>query len=195
MDDRIIGHRQTQLDVPIDDVALGGTALMSEQASQAQVSALQSELAEMRDRWIRAEAETLNVRARSRKDVDDAKQYGIQKFATDAVEAAENLRRGLDSVPDPTSGKGSLEQLHDGVAGIERSFLAMLGRNGIKRDDPTGSAYDPASQQAMGEEESSAHPPGTVLRSLTSTWTLNGRLLRPALVVVAKRCIAKNTAA
>lgn len=155
-------------------------------ADRAQVAALKHALTEMRDRWMRAEAETANVRARARKDVDDAKHYGTQKFAADAVEAAENLRRGLNSVAHLTSGHGPLAQLHDGVVGVERSFLAMLGRNGIERHDPTGKAFDAATQQAMAEEESSAQPPGTVMRALTSTWTLNGRLLRPTMVVVAK---------
>lgn len=156
------------------------------QACREQVAALKSELIEIRDRWMRAEAETANVRARARKDVDDARQYGTQKFAADAAEAAENLRRGLDSVPHLTSGHGPLAQLHDGFVGIERSFVAMLGRNGIKRHDPTGEAFDAATQQAMAEEETSAQAPGTVIRALTSTWTLNGRLLRAAMVIVAK---------
>jgi molecular chaperone GrpE len=189
MNDGVSEQRNIYSDLPSGDV--GGpeitiTAEQAMQASRAQVATLEVDLAEMRDRWMRAEAETANVKARAKKDVDDAKQYGTQKFAADAVEAAENLRRGLDSVPHLTSGQAALAQLHDGFVGVERSFVAMLGRNGIKRHDPTGHAFDAATQQAMASEESSAHSPGTVMRALTSTWTLNGRLLRPAMVVVSK---------
>lgn len=154
------------------------------QASHAHIAALQMQLSEMRDRWMRAEAETANVRMRARKD---ARQFAIQKFATDAVEAAENLRRGLDSVPVAFKAEhGIVAQLRDGFAGVERSFVALLERNGVKGADPTGSPFDPDSQQAVAAQETSVHPPGTVMRALTSTWTLNGRLLRPAMVVVAK---------
>ena len=79
-----------------------------------------------------------------------------------------------------------LTRLRDGFAGVERSFIALLERNGIKREDPTGALFDPNLHQAMAEQESEAHPPGTVMHAWTSGWTLNGRLLRPAMVVLAK---------
>jgi molecular chaperone GrpE len=162
------------------------------QACQGQVAELEVALTEMRDRWMRAEAETANIRSRARKDVDDARQYGTQKLAADVVEAAENLRRGLQSIPDASSRHGLVERLYDGFVGVERSFVAMLERNGIKRHDPTGTAFDAASQQAMAEQETSLQPAGTVVQALTSTWTLNGRLLRPAMVVVAKPSVPRD---
>jgi molecular chaperone GrpE len=189
MDDSIGDQRNACSDLCSGDAGEADITLTAEQAlhaSRAEVAALKADIAEIRDRWMRSEAEAANVRARAKKDVDDARQYGIQKFAADAVGAAENLRRGLDSVPHLASDHGPLVQLHDGFAGIERNFVAMLGRNGIKRHDPTGEAFDAATQQAMAEEETSAQPSGTVMRALTSTWTLNGRLLRPAMVIVAK---------
>ena len=67
------------------------------QAAQERIAALEAELAEMKERWMRSEAENANVRSRARKDVDDTRQYAVQKFATDVVEAAENLKRGIDS--------------------------------------------------------------------------------------------------
>lgn len=157
------------------------------QAATDRISALEEELAEMRDRWMRAEAETANVRARARREVDETRQYAVQKFAADVVEAAENLRRGLDSLPQPAPGEPEIvTRLRDGLAGVERSFLSVLERNGIRREDPTGAAFDPNLHQAMGEQESSLHAPGTVVQAWTPAWTLNGRLLRPAMVVVAK---------
>lgn len=153
----------------------------------AGIAALRAELAEMRDRWLRSEAEIANVRARARRDVDETRQYAVQKFARDVVEAAENLKRGLDSIPPPHDGEPEIvAKLRDGFAGVERSFVALLERNGIRREDPTGAAFDANLHQAMAEQESAEHPPGTVIHAWTAGWTLNGRLLRPAMVVVAK---------
>ena len=157
------------------------------QAATARIAELEAELAELKDRWVRAEAETANVRARSRREIDETRQYAVQKFAADVAEAAENLRRGLDAVPAPHENEPEIvARLREGFAGVERSFLALLERNGIKREDPTGQRFDPNLHQAMAEQESAAHPPGTVMHAWTQGWTLNGRLLRPAMVVVAK---------
>ena len=158
------------------------------QAASARIAELEAELAEMKDRWVRAEAETANVRARTRREVDETRQYAVQKFAADVAEAAENLqpRASMPSRP-PAAGEPEIVgQLREGFAGVERSFLALLERNGIMREDPTGARFDPNLHQAMAEQESAAHPPGTVIQAWTQGWTLNGRLLRPAMVVVAK---------
>jgi len=157
------------------------------QAATSRIAELEAELAEMKDRWVRAEAETSNVRARTRREVDETRQYAVQKFATDVAEAADNLRRGLDAIPPGNADEPEIiTRLRDGFAGVERSFLSLLERNGIKREDPTGQKFDPNLHQAMAEQESAAHPPGTVMHAWTQGWTLNGRLLRPAMVVVAK---------
>ncbi len=152
------------------------------------VEQLQRERDDMRDRWMRAEAEIANVRARAKRDVDDTRQYAVQKFATDVVEAAENLRRGLASLPPHAEGEPAIvTKFRDGLLGVERSFVGILERHGIKSTDPTGQPYDANLHQAMSEEPSTEHPPGTVVQAWTQAWTLNGRLLKPAMVVVAKR--------
>ncbi len=156
------------------------------QAATDRITALEAELADTKERWMRAEAENANVRARARKDVDDTRQYAVQKFATDVVEAAENLRRGIVSLPQGDDLPDILIKVRDGLEGVDRSFVGTLERNGIKRDDPVGQPFDPNLHQAMAEQESDAYPPGTVLQAWSSAWTLNGRLLRPAMVVVAK---------
>ena len=171
------------------DTALSDTAADAAAAAspQERIAALEAELAEMRDRWMRAEAETANVRARARREAEDARQFAVQKFATDVVEAAENLRRGLDSLPAHDGGENALiTKMREGFEGVERSFIGLLERNGIVRVDPTGALFDANLHQAMAEEVTEAHPPGTVVRAWSHGWTLNGRLLRPAMVVVAK---------
>ena len=156
-------------------------------AATARIAELEAELAEMKDRWMRAEAETSNVRARGRRETDDARQYAVQKFATDIVEAAENLKRGIDALPPASEGEPDiLVKVRDGLAGIERHFTGILERNGIRKGDPIGQAFDANLHQAMAERETASHPPGTVLEAWTGCWTLNGRLLKPAMVLVAK---------
>jgi molecular chaperone GrpE len=175
---------------PPADAANQNTTLSPEdlmQAATARIAALEAEVGELKDRWIRSEAEIANVRTRARREVDETRQYAVQKFATDVVEAAENLRRGIDSLPPAEPGQPEIVgKLREGLAGIERNFLSLLERNGIKREDPTGAPFDPNMHQAMAEQESEAHTPGTVLHAWTPAWTLHGRLLRPAMVVVAK---------
>ncbi|GEM_PF-56758 len=157
------------------------------EAATARIAALEAELADLKDRWIRAEAETQNVRARARREVEETRQYAVQKFAADVVEAADNLRRGLDALPPPEPGEPEvIAKMREGLAGVERSFLAILERNGIRREDPVGKKFDPNLHQAMGEQPSGTQPPGTVVQAWTPGWTLNGRLLRPAMVIVAK---------
>lgn len=153
----------------------------------ARIAALEAELAEMRERWMRSEAENANIRARARKEVEDTRQYAVQKFAADVVEAAENLRRGIEALPAPAADEPPiLSKVREGLQGVERSFVATLERNGIRRQDPVGQPFDPNLHQAMAEQESETHPPGSVIQAWSSAWTLNGRLLKPAMVVVAK---------
>lgn len=157
------------------------------QAATNRIAELEAELQDMKDRWMRAEAETANVRARSHREVNETRQYAVQKFAQDVVEAADNLHRGLESLPPSAPGEPAIvTKLREGLEGIERNFLGILERNGIKREDPTGAPFDPNLHQAMAEQESAAHPPGSVMHAWTPAWTLNGRLIRPAMVVVAK---------
>jgi molecular chaperone GrpE len=157
------------------------------QAARDRVTALEAELAEMKERWMRAEAENANVRARAKKDVDDTRQYAVQKFAAEVVDAAENLRRGIASLPAHAPGEPEIiGKVREGLEGVERSFVSTLERNGIKREDPVGQPFDPNLHQAMAEQESDLHPPGTVVQAWSQGWTLHGRLLRPAMVVVAK---------
>jgi molecular chaperone GrpE len=192
-----IMSEQTAAEPDAANDAPPGEPMTAEQAMQAatdRIVALESELAEMKERWMRAEAENANVRARARKDVDETRQYAVQKFATDVVEAAENLKRGIDSLPPVSADEPAiLGKVREGLEGVERSFVSTLERNGIKREDPMGQPFDPNLHQAMAEQDSEMHAPGTVIQAWSKAWTLNGRLLRPAMVVVAKAPAAELT--
>lgn len=153
----------------------------------ARIAELEAALQEMKDKWLRSEAEMANLRARTKREVEDARLYAVQKFAKDVVEAAENLKRGIESLPKRQEGEAEIvTKMREGFEGIERSFLALLERNGITRHDPTGSTFDANMHQAMAEQETTEHPPGTILQAWTQTWQLHGRLLRPGMVVVGK---------
>jgi len=157
------------------------------EAPDQRIAALELELQEMRDKWLRSEAEMANLRARTKREVEDARLYAVQKFARDVAEAAENLSRGIASLPKRVEGEADIiSKMRDGFEGIERSFISLLERNSITRTDPTGAAFDANLHQAMAEQESPEHPPGTVIQAWSQTWQLNGRLLRPAMVVVSK---------
>lgn len=175
-----------------DPSASGSAAAPQTEAEQLaaaleRIAALEAESAELRDKWVRSQADMENLRARTRREVEDARLYAVQKFAGDVAETAENLRRGLDSLPPPEEGETPLlAKLRDGFAGVERSFIAMLERNGIKAEEAMGATFDANRHQAMAEQETADAPPGTVIQAWSRTWTLNGRLLKPAMVVVAK---------
>ncbi|OYW12392.1 MAG: nucleotide exchange factor GrpE [Acidiphilium sp. 37-67-22] len=175
-----------------DPLAAGSDTAPASEAEQLaaaheRIAALEAEAADLRDKWIRSQADMENLRARTRREVEDARLYAVQKFAADVAEAAENLRRGLDALPPPQEGESPLlAKLRDGFAGVERSFIAMLERNGIRADEAIGATFDADRHQAMAEQETADSPPGTVIQAWSRTWTLNGRLLRPAMVVVAK---------
>ncbi len=156
-------------------------------AATARIAELEAESQDFRDKWMRSEAEMANVRTRAKRDADDARQFAVQKFARDVVEAADNLRRGLDQLPAAQPGEPEIVgKLRDGFEGVERSFLSLLERNGIAKVDAVGKPFDANLHQAMAEQPSTEYPPGTVMQAWTAGWTLNGRLLRPAMVVVAK---------
>ncbi|OYV37943.1 MAG: nucleotide exchange factor GrpE [Rhodospirillales bacterium 20-64-7] len=172
---------------PLAPVTPGAEPEAGAQEPAARIAALEAELQEMKDKWLRSEAEMANLRARTKREVEDARLYAVQKFARDVVEAAENLKRGIDSLPKRSADEPEIvTKLREGFEGIERSFVALLERNGITRSDPTGAPFDANLHQAMAEQESEEHPPGTVIQAWSQTWTLNGRLLRPGMVVVSK---------
>lgn len=157
------------------------------QAAVAHIADLEAERDEMKNKWMRAEAEMANLRTRTKREVEEARLYAVQKFARDVAEAAENLRRGLTSLPKPAADEPEMvTKLREGFEGVERAFMGLLERNGITRTDPTGAAFDANLHQAMAEQETAEYPPGTIVQAWTNTWTLNGRLLKPAMVVVSK---------
>jgi molecular chaperone GrpE len=162
--------------------------IMPDEPEEGSVEALAKELAEARDKTLRTLAEMENLRQRTRREVADAKVYGITGFARDVLDIADSLQRALDAVPVETreSADPMLKALIEGVVLTERSLLSALEKNGVKKFDPSGEKFDPNFQQAMYEVPDASVPPGTVVQVVQAGYTIGDRVLRPALVGVAK---------
>jgi molecular chaperone GrpE len=147
---------------------------------------LEAELAEGKDRLLRALAETENVRRRAQREREDAEKYAVGSFARDLLSVADNLRRALDSLPEAEAPDDRTRSPLAGVAATERELLAVFERNGIRRIDPKGERFDHNLHQAIFEAPNSGKPGGTIVEVLQPGYVLRDRLLRPAMVGVAK---------
>lgn len=155
-------------------------------SAEERLAKAEAELAETKDRLLRALAETENVRRRTERERADASKYGASSLAKDLLNVADNLRRALDSAPDAEAADERTRNLLQGVAATERELLAAFDRHGIRRIDPRGDRFDHNLHQAIFEVESQGEPPGTVVQVLQPGYVMHDRLLRPAMVGVAK---------
>lgn len=162
------------------------------------VATLEGQVAELRDRFLRAVAEGENIRKRAERDVADARAYGITAFARDVLTVADNLARTIEHVSTEAraSTDPSLKGLLDGVEITERDLQMILQKNGVKPINPMGEKFDPHFHQAMFEVPDSGRPHGTVVQVVQPGYAIGERVLRPAMVGVAKGSAraAKETA-
>lgn len=149
---------------------------------------LQKQVADLKDRFLRAVAETENVRKRAEREVADARAYGIAGFARDAINVADNLARVLEAIePDArASADATLKALLEGVELTEREFQKTLLKHGVKKLDPVGEKFDPNFHQAMFEVPDQNVPAGMVVQVVQTGYAIGDRVLRPALVGVSK---------
>ena len=157
---------------------------------EERIAALETELADTKDRLLRALAETENTRRRGQREREDTQKYAVANFARDLLSPVDNLRRALDSVPATEVLDPRAKSLLDGVAATERELLAAFERHGLKRIDPKGERFDHNFHQAIFEAERPGATPGTVIEVLQPGYVLHDRLLRPAMVGVAKAASA-----
>ena len=152
------------------------------------VATLEAQVAELRDRFLRAVAEGDNIRKRAEKDVADARAYGITAFARDVLTVADNLARTIEHVSAEAraSADPSLKALLDGVELTERDLQMILQKNGVKPINPMGEKFDPHFHQAMFEVPDSGRPHGTIVQVIQPGYAIGQRVLRPAMVGVAK---------
>ena len=171
-----------------NDGADGAEMRVSEGEGVAErLATVEAELADAKDKLLRALAETENVRRRAQREREDAVRYGAANFARDMLTVADNLRRALDAAPEDGARDEITRTLLAGVAATERELLAALERNGIKRIEPQpGERFDHNFHEAMFEVEGTGRPAGTVVQVLQPGYVIHDRLLRPAMVGVAK---------
>lgn len=162
------------------------------------LEALNAENASLKDRLLRALADTENMRRRSERDVADARSYAVTSFARDMLTVVDNLRRALDSLPAEArasaAAQGGFKSFIDGIELTERDLLSTLGRFGVKKLEPLGQKFDPNVHQAMFEVPDDAVPSGTVKQVVQPGFTIQERVLRPALVGVSKIAKAPEAA-
>jgi len=147
----------------------------------------EAELADTKDRLLRALAETENQRRRAQREREDAQRYGASALARDLLDVADNLARALASLSDSEVQDEKVRAMVEGVAATERALLAAFERNGIRRIAPAlGDRFDVNLHQAMFEVPNTGKPAGTIMQVLQTGYQMHDRLLRPALVGVAK---------
>jgi molecular chaperone GrpE len=162
--------------------------IMPDDPGEGSVEALTKEVAEAKDRMLRTLAEMENLRKRTAREVSDARTYGISGFARDVLDIADNLQRALDAVPAEARAAADpgLKSLIEGVELTERSLHNALEKNGVKKFDPAGEKFDPNIHQAMYEVPDPSVPAGTIAHVVQAGYMIGERVLRPALVGVAK---------
>src|SRR5687767_3685013 len=127
------------------------------------LATVEAELAETKDRLLRALAETENVRRRLQRERDDAGKYAVGGFAKDLLSTVDNLQRALEAMPEAEISDTRTQGLRDGVAATERELLGAFERNGLKRIDPKGERFDHNFHQAIFEAERPDLPAGTIV--------------------------------
>jgi molecular chaperone GrpE len=158
------------------------------QESAAGASDLEAEVASLKDRLLRAMAEAENTRRRAEREKADAQKFGISRFARDILSVADNLSRALEALPDEARGDApeSIQNLITGIEMTARELEQVLGTHGVTPVSPSGERFDPNFHQAMAEVPTADHPAGTVVDVYQVGYRIDDRLLRPAMVTVAK---------
>lgn len=157
-------------------------------ADLAEIEALRHEVAALKERALRALADAENTRKRAARESEDARLYAITGFARDLLSVSDNLNRALLACP-PEAREGAsdaLKSVIEGVEATERELQSVLTRHGVKPIAAEGMKFDPNLHQAIAEVPAEGRPPGTVVNVVQSGYSIGGRLLRAAMVTVAK---------
>jgi molecular chaperone GrpE len=163
-----------------EEVGQAGGAAASDEATRA--------AAELKDRLLRTLAEMENLRRRTEREVADARVYGITGLARDLLAVADNLRRAVEALPPQSrqTADAGINALIEGVELTERELLKIFEKNGVKKLEPQGEKFDPNLHQAMFEVADASAPNGVVVQVVQDGYKIGDRVLRPALVGVAK---------
>lgn len=152
------------------------------------IAALTAAVDELRDKFLRAVAEAENVRKRAEREVAETRSYAVAAFARDMIGVADNLGRAIESIDADAraSAEGTFKALLDGVELTGRELQKALQKHGVRPLNPGGEKFDPNFHQAMYEVPNADVPSGTVVDVMQTGYAIGDRVLRPALVAVAK---------
>jgi molecular chaperone GrpE len=154
----------------------------STESADAAPQDLEAELAAAQDAALRAQADAMNVQRRSEQEIDKARKFALERFCGDLLGVVDNLERAMES----SSDAGGDAALIEGIELTHKGFMDVLTKYGVVPVDPMGEPYDPETAQAMSMVEQPDAEPNTVVAVMQTGYTLNGRLLRPAMVMVSK---------
>jgi len=161
-------------------------------AAADEVLALRAEVAALKEQILRVAADAENTKRRTEREANDARAYAIQKFAGDLLGVADNLSRAM-AMP-PTGDDPAVKNFIIGVEMTQKELVSAFEKNGLKRLSPApGEKFDPHQHQAMMEQPAEGVAPGSVVTTLQAGYELLGRLVRPAMVVVAAKGEAPAT--
>jgi molecular chaperone GrpE len=169
------------VEVPVEVEPTPAPAAADDPATK--IAALEQEKKDLHDKFLRAVADLENFRRRSRKDVDDARTRAREEVLKEILPSVDNLERAVQAASEPSA---TVSVLVDGVKLVLRQFLSGLERFEIKAFSSQGEPFDPARHEAVSQIESADHAPGTVVTEMQRGYTIGTRLLRPAMVAVAK---------
>ncbi len=157
---------------------------------QAQLDAANARADENWEKVLLAKAEVENIRRRTQKDVEKAHRFSIEKFAKDMLPVVDSLEMGLASV---ATSEGDVTAIKEGMELTYKQLLASLEKSGVKQVNPEGESFSPDFHQAISMVPSADHEPNTVIQVFQKGYTLNDRLLRPAMVIVSQPSAPSET--
>ena len=169
-----------------EDAAAAAAPASPEAFLAGELTRVEAERDELKDKLLRTLADMENLRRRTEREVSDAKAYAVTSFARDMLGSADNLRRGLEAVPEGArKDDAALNALIEGVELTERELLKTLERHGVRKIDPQGEKFDPNLHQAMFEAPDAEIAKGLVSKVVQVGYKISERVLRPALVGVS----------
>jgi molecular chaperone GrpE len=159
----------------------------SEDGFEKALDALKADLETAKQDILYAKAEAQNVRRRAEKDVQDARAYAATGFARDVLSVSDNLERAIAAIPESLRQDDKMKALVTGIEATQRELQKVFGQHGVKRIASVGLPLDPNQHQAMIEVPTDEHEEGTIVQEMQSGYLIKDRLLRPAMVGVAKK--------
>ena len=183
-------------DEPQTEIEEQEEAVSEEEQSLKVLDNLREENEELKDKELRTLADMENLRRRTSKEVQDARAYGVAGFAKAMLDVGDNLKRAIEAVPDAKRQEGSDEfkALIEGVEMTQKLMIQALEANGVKQLNPMGERFDPNFHQAMFEVPDEEKPNNSVAEVVQEGYTIGDRVLRPAMVGVAKTLVPTSGA-